>query len=234
MAAGFGLPLPEDVPLVLAGVIVKQANPGGELEPLILMMCTGLAGVMVGDSCLFFIGKFYGEGVLKKRWIQRFAKPWLVEKARHKFENHGAKILFAARFMPGLRAIMFLIAGTFRLPYWKLLAFDGSAALISVPVWVWAGWYVPEKIGAIFSNTKMVTYIVFGVIAAALISWGLYEYFHNLRKRSTEAKKWAEEAGGTALPPGDSSAQSASMPASQLPDPHGGSRMQRSTEGVSA
>ncbi|MBX3395850.1 MAG: DedA family protein [Phycisphaerae bacterium] len=185
MAAGFGLPLPEDVPLVLAGVIVRQAS-GHELQPLILMMFTGLAGVIVGDSCLFWIGRLYGQGVLDRRWIQRFAKPWLVDKARHKFERHGAKILFVARFMPGLRAIMFLIAGTFRLPYWKLLAFDGGAALISVPVWIWLGWYIPEKIGAIFSNTKMATYVILGALAAALAGWAVWEYYHNLRKRNAE------------------------------------------------
>jgi len=194
MAAGFGLPLPEDIPLVLAGVIVRQAHDDA-IRPLILMMCTGMIGVIVGDSALFWMGRLYGQSILNRRWIQRFAKPWLVEKARNKFENHGAKILFAARFMPGLRAIMFLIAGTFRLPYWKLLAFDGSAAIISVPAWIWAGWYFPTKIQSIFSNAKVATYVVFGTLALALIIWGIYEYKHNLKRRRTAAEL-ARQGGG--------------------------------------
>lgn len=186
MAAGFGLPLPEDIPLVLAGVIVHKASPDA-IEPLLWMMLTGLCGVIVGDSCLFWIGRVYGQAVLEKKWIRRFAKPWLVEKARVKFESHGAKILFAARFMPGLRAIMFLVAGMFRLPYWKLLAFDGSAALISVPAWIWAGWYFPTKIESIFSNAKIASSVIFGVLVIALVIWGVYEYKHNLKRRAVEA-----------------------------------------------
>lgn len=240
MAAGFGLPLPEDVPLVLAGVIVHQTT-GDAIQPLILMMCTGLAGVIVGDSCLFWIGRIYGEDVLAKKWIQRFAKPWLVEKARIKFEKHGAKILFVARFMPGLRAIMFLIAGTFKLPYWKLLAFDGSAAVISVPVWIWAGWYFPTKIESIFSNTKTATFIVFGVLIVAGVGWGIWEYRHNLRKRKSEEALAAAaklEAGAAAM--SADAVGSRSTPSTGSVAPHGPrpvSREQvkgRPTEGASA
>lgn len=212
MAAGFGLPLPEDIPLVLAGVIVKQAN-GDAIRPLVLMMLTGMAGVIVGDSCLFWIGRWYGQSVLDKKWIQRFAKPWLVEKARHKYENHGAKILFVARFMPGLRAIMFLIAGTFRLPYWKLLAFDGSAALISVPAWIWAGWYVPDKVHSIFSNAKIATFVIFGVLALALVIWGIYEYRHNLRKRTDAANSLANATARAAEFAADGAGGNGSEPA---------------------
>ena len=123
LAAGMGLPLPEDIPLILAGLIVRKTDGS-----LLLMILTGLSGVMVGDSILFLLGRRYGSGIVERRWFRRIAKPWLLEKARKKYEDHGAKILFVGRFMPGLRAVLFHSAGVFWVPYWKFLMFDGSAA----------------------------------------------------------------------------------------------------------
>ena len=141
LAAGMGLPFPEDIPLILAGLIVRRTDGS-----LLMMILTGLAGVMVGDSILFLMGRRYGPGIVERRWFRRIAKPWLLEKARKKYEDHGAKILFVGRFMPGLRAVLFLTAGVFKVPYWKFLVFDGSAALISVPLWIWAGWHFSGEI----------------------------------------------------------------------------------------
>ncbi len=181
LAAGFGLPLPEDIPLILAGVCVSKGD-----AHLGLMIATGLAGVMFGDSALFFLGRRYGVGILERRWFRRFARPWLVERAREKYARHGAKILFAARFMPGLRSILFLIAGTFRVPYWKLLAFDGSAALISVPAWILAGWYFSENLDKLIADARLAGIVLGAVFVVALIGWIIWEYYHNLRRLRRE------------------------------------------------
>ncbi|MFQ5502713.1 MAG: DedA family protein [Phycisphaerae bacterium] len=179
MAAGLGLPLPEDIPLILAGLVVSRTDGN-----LTLMMFTGIFGVIVGDSALFFLGRRYGADIMERRWFRRIAKPWLIEKARQKYEHHGAKILFLGRFMPGLRAVLFMTAGVFKIPYWKLLAFDGSAAFISVPLWIWAGWYFNTKIGEVFTSAKIATIVLFSLLALALIIWVVWEYYHNLRKRN--------------------------------------------------
>lgn len=179
IAAGLGIPLPEDIPLIAAGWLVHkgQANLYG-------MMVTGLLGVMVGDSLLFFMGKRYGDHIFEHKWLSRIAKPWLMEKARLKFEQHGAKILFAARFMPGLRSVLFLTAGAFKVPYWKFASIDGFAALISVPLWVWAGWKFSGRIEEFIGEAKMATMIVGGVLVLCLVGWGIYEYRHNLSKKA--------------------------------------------------
>lgn len=180
LAAGFGLPLPEDIPLILAGFIVQKTS-GAAVGPLVVMILVGLAGVILGDSTLFFLGRRYGAGVVEHRWFRRFAKPWLVEKARQKFAHHGAKILFIGRFMPGLRSVLFLTAGVFRVPYWKLLVFDGSAALVSVPLWVTAGWYFSAQIVEVFESARIASYVMLGVLGVGLVIWVLWEYYHNLR-----------------------------------------------------
>jgi membrane protein DedA with SNARE-associated domain len=181
IAAGLGVPLPEDIPLVASGWLVHRGAAN-----LYLMMATGLLGVMVGDSLLFNMGRRYGDHILEHRWLRRIAKPWLVEKARHMYLNHGAKILFAARFMPGIRSVMFLVAGAFRVPFWKFFLIDGFAALISVPVWVWAGWKFSGSIEELLADARTATLVVVGALVGCLILWIIWEYRHNLSKRAAE------------------------------------------------
>jgi len=185
IAAGFGVPIPEDIPLILSGFIVRESY-GAEMWPLVYMCLTGLAGVIAGDSVMFYLGRRFGPAIVEKRWFRRFAKPWLIEKAREKYDHHGAKILFAGRFMPGLRCVLFLSAGVFKVPYWKLLAFDGTAAILSVPLWVWAGWFFHAKLTAVYNSAKIAAIVIAAVAVALIVAWIIYEYYRNLRKKGHE------------------------------------------------
>jgi membrane protein DedA with SNARE-associated domain len=178
IAAGLGVPLPEDIPLLAAGWLVHHGK-----ADLALMIITGMLGVMVGDSMLFFMGRRYGDHIVDHRWLKRIAKPWLLEKARSMYTNHGAKILFAARFMPGIRSVMFLTAGVFKVPFWKFFIIDGFAALISVPLWVWVGAKFSGHLEAILGAARLGTYGLVGLLVLALTVWGIYEYRHNLKQR---------------------------------------------------
>ena len=68
LAAGFGLPLPEDVPLIAGGVLAWLASPieqvtlGGMLSDrgFQTMVAVGMAGILVGDSVIFFAGRALG------------------------------------------------------------------------------------------------------------------------------------------------------------------------------
>ena len=171
LIAGFGAPIPEDVPLLAAGWLVYE----GQAE-LGLMIATALFGVMMGDTIIFTLGRRYGMKILEHRFLKRIAKPWMLEKAQFLYDNHGAKMLFGARFMPGVRAVVYLKAGVFKVPYWKLWLFDGAAALISVPVWVCVGWKFSPYIKQILGGAKIGSYIVGGLAVLAIGIWVWLEY----------------------------------------------------------
>lgn len=208
LAAGLGVPLPEDIPLIAAGYLVHkgQADLHG-------MIATGLFGVLLGDSILFLAGRRYGMQIVEHRWFRRIAKPWLLDKARNMYAAHGAKIIFAARFMPGLRSVMFMTAGTFRVPFWKFFLIDGFAALISVPVWVWLASRFSGTIEELLGEARLASYLIGGALLAALAAWGLWEYQHNLRRRNgiRQAAEAAERAA--VAPTATAGAPSAAAPA---------------------
>ena len=211
LAAGFGAPIPEDIPLLAAGWLVYK----GEAD-LMLMIGAALIGVLLGDTIIFTMGRRYGMRILEHRFLRRIAKAWLLDRAQALYDDHGAKILFAARFMPGFRAVVFLNAGIFKVPYWKFLAFDGGAALISVPVWVWVGCKFSQHIHRFLGEARLASYVIGAALVAALIIWGLWERHHLLKKRRLiEAARIAEAAGagvGAASPDKPGEPQPATTP----------------------
>jgi membrane protein DedA with SNARE-associated domain len=134
---GFGLPVPEDITLVAGGVIsfLGESN-------VHVMFGVGMAGVMVGDSVMFLAGFYGGENILKQKFIAKFVTPQRFQKVQEQFEKYGKWVVFMARFMPGLRAPIFLSAGVSKkVSFTRFFLTDGLAALISVPVWVYLGYF---------------------------------------------------------------------------------------------
>ncbi|MFC4161566.1 DedA family protein [Chitinimonas lacunae] len=137
LICGFGVPIPEDISLVAGGVIA-----GLGYADVNLMCLVGLAGVLVGDGMMFMAGRLLGERVLSWRLVARLLTPERYCAVQDKFSRYGSRLMFVARFLPGLRSAIFLTAGvTRRVPFWRFLLLDGLAALISVPAWVYLGYF---------------------------------------------------------------------------------------------
>ena len=141
LACGFGVPIPEDVSLVAGGIIA-----GLGYADVRIMCAVGLAGVLVGDACMFLAGHHFGARALRHPWAARLLPPRRHAKVQAKFYRYGNRLMFVARFLPGLRTAVFLTAGaTRRVSFLRFLLLDGCAALISVPVWVWLGYIGAEN-----------------------------------------------------------------------------------------
>lgn len=134
LLCGLGLPVPEDIVLVAAGAL-------GEIDRHSWLQVSALmyAGVMAGDSIIFLAGRHLGPRLMATRWFQRYLSEAKQAKVEAQFERFGSMVLFVGRFLPGLRAPIFFTAGSLKTRYLKFLLFDGLAALVSVPFFVWLG-----------------------------------------------------------------------------------------------
>jgi len=168
VACGLGFPLPEDIPLIAAGYLVWD----GTAQALPMLAITML-GVLLGDSILFFLGKHLGVRILEGR-AQNIFPPARVRRTRAYFRKYGEKIVFFARFVAGLRALVFFMAGALKMKYQRFLFLDSMAALISVPVWIGLGYgmgnYFGDEIGEIIRNAKQFKNAFSIVVAIAVIA----------------------------------------------------------------
>lgn len=137
LLCGAGAPLPEDITLVAGGVITGLGY--GNVH---IMFGVGMAGVLVGDAGMFLLGHHYGARIRQWRLVARVLTPERYAKVQEKFERYGNRLMFIARFLPGMRTAVFITAGsTHRVSFMRFLLLDGSAALISVPIWVYLGYF---------------------------------------------------------------------------------------------
>lgn len=135
LICGFGVPIPEDITLVSGGVI-----SGLGYTNVHWMLVVSMIGVLVGDSTMYWLGRIYGEKILKFPLIRKIATPERFQTVQERFEKEGWKLLFVARFLPGLRAVVYLVSGiTRRVTYTRFVLVDFCAAIISVPIWVYLG-----------------------------------------------------------------------------------------------
>jgi membrane protein DedA with SNARE-associated domain len=181
LLCGFGLPVPEDITLVAGGVIcgLACAEDLGIWDALMnchnvhIMLVTAMAGVLIGDLTMFTLGRKFGVTITKHRWFSRILSPKRYDTVQKKIAEHGTWIVFAARFMPGLRSPIFVVTGITRtVGYGKFLFMDGSAALISVPLWVYLGFIGSQNRATLLDWVKkgqLGTLIVVGVIIALFI-----------------------------------------------------------------
>ncbi len=171
VACGLGVPLPEDISLILGGFL---AHKGAASLPV--MMVVGFAGILVGDSLIFFAGRRLGAKLGKNPgasggFFARIVTPEKRAKVEGLFAKHGQKIVCIARFMPGVRAVTYFTAGSVGMSYWRFIFWDGLAALLSAPVFVWLGFYFGGELDLLISKFKEGQYIVMAVLAVGGLGW---------------------------------------------------------------
>ncbi len=132
---GLGLPMPEDVALLAGGYLVHR---GITRYPLTLVVA--LLGVVSGDNSLFFIGRHWGTGIVRYFGVSRPGSQMQIERIRGFMQRHGHRAIFYARFLAGLRALVYLSAGSFGVRPAVFLLYDLLGAVISVPVVVSLGY----------------------------------------------------------------------------------------------
>ena len=191
---GFGLPIPEDITLIAAGILsgIQVNTTHGHF---VLMLCFCLAGVLIGDGIMFIGGRLFGYKLQKYTPLRKVLPPSRVAWVPRQFRKYGVWALFFARFMPGLRAPIYLAAGmSRRVSYLKFLLLDGAAALISVPVWVGMGHYGAQNrdnLARWMSNGHNITLVVIGVVILAVVILVI----RNRKKAKKEKQNEAQNAG---------------------------------------
>ena len=164
LACGLGLPIPEDITLFAAGLLSFYGKAN-----VYSMIVVSMLGVLIGDSIIFLLGAKYGRVLTQKRFFRKILTPERLIYVKEKLRKQGNKVIFAARFMPGLRAPVYFSAGTLHLPYRVFIFYDGLASAISVPAIVYSVYYFGEDLEKVVGTIKKVEHGIFIVIATLIL-----------------------------------------------------------------
>lgn len=175
VACGLGLPIPEDISIVASGMLVST-NLTSFLHAFLVCM----AGIIIGDSTIYWMGRLWGRRLFKAPIISKIINNKFVSIGKLAFNRFGNKIVFFARFLPGLRTPIYFFAGSIKISYMFFLLVDLFAASISVPIWIYVGKIFGENLPALEKTMKN---FQFGTILLVLLLIILFIAGHYLKKR---------------------------------------------------
>jgi len=206
VACGLGVPLPEDISLVMGGFLSHLG-----VTRLPVMMAVGFLGILTGDSLIYSAGRRVGSLAEGKGFFARVVTPDKRVKVERLFAIHGQKIVMVARFLPGIRAVTYFTAGSAGMPYWRFIFWDGLAALVSAPLFVYLGYRFGGHLRYLKHRIHQGQAIGLIVLIACV---GLYlVYRHYFRRTSTRSDAVASAApAADPQAPAQPTAQAASQP----------------------
>lgn len=175
LACGFGLPLPEDITLIAAGILAAR-----DIIDFNKAVALCMFGVLLGDSIVFWLGSHYGSRLRGTKIFSIIMPERRDAAVKAVFQKYGDKVIFMARFMPGLRTPLFFATGTYHVSFWKFLFLDGFAAIISVPLWVYVGYLFGANLEEL---EKVVRKAQFGIYATLVLLIVLFVGAYFLKKK---------------------------------------------------
>jgi membrane protein DedA with SNARE-associated domain len=164
LLCGLGLPLPEDVPILISGYLSHLGTIHFGYA-----LAVNMAGVLIGDMIIFSLGYWWGPRATQHRLVRSILTPKRMEKVEVFFGKHGRKAVFFGRFLAGLRAPLFLTAGIMRMPTWRFFCMDGLAALLSVPALLILAYSFGDQLDSLremVGTTKTFGFLVLGAVIA--------------------------------------------------------------------
>ena len=149
--SGIGLPLPEEVSLVLGGFLMyllkTDDNPANDPHwGLTRMILTACVAILAGDLTVYALGRRYGQSLLDHRWIQKVLSRQNRGRIDRFYDRWGHWAVFFSRFVAGIRVGSFFLAGAHGVRASTFLLMDGLGTLISAPVSIWLAFHFGDQI----------------------------------------------------------------------------------------
>lgn len=180
LLTGMGLPVPEEVIVIVAGV----ASSNGALQPWpALASC--LTGAILGDCVMYAIGYHFGHSLLREhRWFARFLRPDRERHVEEMIQKHGLKVFLAARFLVGLRSPVYVTAGILRVPFRRFIVVDTCCATLVVSSFFGLSYVFAERISGLWNLIRGAEIALTIGIVVAIIAVILYFFLRRRRRRN--------------------------------------------------
>src|SRR6476469_3455117 len=182
MLENAGLPVPGETILLAAGFAAALG-----MFRLWLVMLIAAVGAVIGDNIGYWVGHYYGRSFFTRFGKYVFLSPERLERMDHFFAKHGAKTIFVARFITGLRVFAAVFAGASRMPWRTFFVFNVGGAI------VWA--IVISILGNVFGHSWPIlerwigrsgVIMLVTAIVVAVVAWRIH--VHRERRTTAESE----------------------------------------------
>ncbi len=178
---GLGLPLPEDIPLLISGFLIYHHE--FHLLPVAIAAWCGIIG---GDCVLYYLGRRYGMNITRVPFIGKHVTASRIAHLEGLFGRYGSGVVVVCRLIAGLRGAMCVAAGAIRFSFIKFVITDGLAALVSGGFWVWLGHWGAGKLGDPATIHKRAAPYALWITIGLVVGAGLMALYIRWRRKKHE------------------------------------------------
>ncbi|MFZ5956792.1 VTT domain-containing protein [Pseudomonas knackmussii] len=172
-AAVLLLALSESIPVIGAvvpgtAIIIAIAAlvPSGAVT-LWPLLASAVAGAVLGDGLSYWLGHRYHREILDIRPLKRYSG--FLARSEQFFARHGGKSVFLARFTPGVRAFIPLMAGILKMPPGRFYTANVLSALAWAPAHIVPGVLIGASLGLLGSAAKPIAVLL---VLLVVLTWG--------------------------------------------------------------
>jgi membrane protein DedA with SNARE-associated domain len=166
--AGFGVPLPQEVTLLLTGYLLEH----GRMDPRITVP-VGIAGVIAGDVIGFWLIRKGAARLQSLPVLRGILTSERFARAQDALARREAVTIAVARNVTGVRTIVFATAAATGTPFGRFLLWDSLASIPNVVLLLWLGYVFSNRLGMITREVSRVEHWVAGGIVALVLLWAL-------------------------------------------------------------
>ncbi|MDG0790519.1 DedA family protein [Cohnella ginsengisoli] len=163
------LPLPGEMMMSYIGLFVYEQKLGW----LFSIVSAG-SGVLTGVTLSYWIGYRLGRPFIVRHGHRFHLTESRIDKLTLWFEKYGAKLLFIAYFIPGVRHVTGYFCGVTRMPFRRYALFAYTGAIFWVGLFISLGKVLGPK-WELYHSTVNRYMIIFG-IASAIVTGLIYVY----------------------------------------------------------
>lgn len=173
--SGIGLPIPEEVTLLFGGYLAYL-----EFIDFWTAVYVLTGGIIIADLFGYLLGRFAGDWVSGK--LSRFsASTYFLEKAKEYFERHGEKVVLLSRPLIGVRIAVPILAGHFKMNFFKFFVFDALGAIPWTFFLVSLSYYLGSGLDLI-TEVKEIKHAIFLVLGLAIVFGVLIKSLRNKKR----------------------------------------------------
>jgi membrane protein DedA with SNARE-associated domain len=176
LVIGAGSGLLED-PARCAVVVMFAA---GHISNWWLTFASMTLGAVVADVILYAIGRFAIQVLIRYRLTEMERIDYIKEK----YGNHAVWATFIARFVPGLRMLVYISVGSMKYPFGRFVAILSLAAAIQAYLFLLAAHYI---------SIHILPYLESKVAQGVLVVMLIAAFFVLTRFLTTRTQKHEEE-----------------------------------------
>jgi membrane protein DedA with SNARE-associated domain len=151
LLASLGVPIPEEMPIIVAAVLTHEG-----FARWWVALPVSIAGVLAGDVVLYWVGRRWGESIVQWRIVRSVLNRQREERLKAAYRRHAVKTVIVARPIIGLRAAAFLTAGIAGVPFGRFVAADCGAALVGVTMIFWLAYLFTDQLTEALADVRRV------------------------------------------------------------------------------